>query len=185
MVDLTKFRPSPPRRNRAPQVSPLRPGFTPSTFSRMPQPPRWSDATDLSSTPYTLPPDPCSSGFTLLELLIVMVIIATLSAMAIPSFTHHVLIAKEAVLKEDLRVMRGAIDAYTVDKEKAPVSLQDLVTAGYLKQIPKDPITGRTDTWTTTQSDTLSTIDQTDTGIDDVHSGAQLTSTDGTAYNTW
>jgi general secretion pathway protein G len=114
-----------------------------------------------------------------------MVIIATLSAMAIPSFTHHVLIAKEAVLKEDLRVMRGAIDAYTVDKEKAPVSLQDLVTAGYLKQIPKDPITGRTDTWTTTQSDTLSTIDQTDTGIDDVHSGAQLTSTDGTAYNTW
>ena len=125
------------------------------------------------------------SGFTLLELLIVMVIIATLAAMAIPAYTRNVLAAREAVLKEDLQVLRTAIDSYTVDKQKAPQSLDDLVTAGYLKAIPKDPITGRTDTWITSQSDTLDSVDQTDSGIDDVHSGAQLTATDGTAYNTW
>jgi general secretion pathway protein G len=125
------------------------------------------------------------SGFTLLELLIVMVIIATLAAMAIPAYTRNVVAAKEAVLREDLQVMRTAISSYTVDKQKAPQSLEDLVTAGYLKAIPKDPITGRTDTWQTTQSDTLSGIDQTDGGIDDIHSGAQLTATDGTSYNTW
>jgi general secretion pathway protein G len=125
------------------------------------------------------------SGFTLLELLIVMVIIATLAAMAIPMYTRNVLAAKEAVLREDLQVMRTAIGSYTVDKQKAPQSLEDLVTAGYLKAIPKDPITGRTDTWTLSQSDTLSTVDQTAAGIDDVHSGAQLTATDGTSYMTW
>ena len=125
------------------------------------------------------------TGFTLIELLIVMVIIATLAAMAIPAYTRNVLAAKEAVLKEDLHVMRGAIDSYTVDKQKAPQSLDDLVTGGYLKAVPKDPITGRTDTWMTTQSDTLSSVDQTDGGIDDVHSGAQYTAIDGTAYNTW
>jgi len=90
------------------------------------------------------------------------------------------------VLRADLRVMRDAIGSYTVDKEKAPQSLDDLVTAGYLRAIPKDPITGRTDTWVTSMSDTLSSIDQTDSGgIDDVHSGAQMTATDGTEYNTW
>ena len=125
------------------------------------------------------------AGFTLLELLIVMIIIATLAAMAIPAYTRNVLAAKEAVLREDLQVMRTAIGSYTVDKQKAPQTLDDLVTAGYLKAIPKDPITGRTDTWITAQSDMMSTVDQTDSGIDDVHSGAQLTATDGTSYNTW
>jgi general secretion pathway protein G len=126
------------------------------------------------------------AGFTLLELLIVMVIIATLAAMAIPMYTRNVQAAKEAVLKEDLQVMRTAIGSYTVDKEKAPQSLADLVTAGYLKAVPKDPITGRTDTWITDQSDTLGSIDQTDSGgIDDVHSGAQANGTDGTSYSTW
>ncbi|HUD22228.1 MAG TPA: prepilin-type N-terminal cleavage/methylation domain-containing protein [Acidobacteriaceae bacterium] len=126
------------------------------------------------------------SGFTLLELMIVMAIIATLAAMAIPSFTRNVVAAKEAVLREDLQVMRTAIGSYTVDKQKAPQSLEDLVTGGYLKAVPKDPITGRTDTWITSQSDTLGSVDQTDSGgIDDVHSGAQLSATDGTSYNTW
>src|SRR5947208_13747329 len=94
-------------------------------------------------------------GFTLLELIIVMVIIDTLAAIAIPMYLRNVQAAKEAVLREDLRVMRTAINSYTVDKEKAPQSLDDLVTGGYLKAIPKDPITGRTDTWQTAASDTL------------------------------
>lgn len=117
--------------------------------------------------------------------MIVMIIIGVLAAMAVPSFTRNVQAAKEAVLREDLQVMRTAIGSYTVDKQKAPQSLEDLVSSGYLKAIPKDPITGRTDSWMTSQSDTLSTVDQTDSGIDDVHSGAQQAATDGTTYNAW
>ena len=124
-------------------------------------------------------------GFTLLELLIVMVVIATLAAVAIPMYLRNVQAAKEAVLREDLRVMRTAINSYTVDKQKAPQALDDLITGGYLKSIPKDPITGRTDTWQTSVTDTLDSVDQTQGGIDDVHSGAQQVGTDGTNYSTW
>jgi general secretion pathway protein G len=143
-------------------------------------------ASNLQTATCNLPPATSDTGFTLLELMIVMAIIATLAAMAIPAFTRNVVAAKEAVLREDLQVMRTAIGSYTVDKQKAPQSLQDLVSGGYLKAIPKDPITGRTDTWITSQSDTLSSVDQTDSGgIDDVHSGAQVNATDGSSYNTW
>lgn len=124
-------------------------------------------------------------GFTLIELMIVMAIIGILSAIAIPQFVRSVKMAKEAVLKEDLHTMRGAIDSYTVDKEKAPQSLDDLVQAGYLKKIPVDPMTSTSDTWITDQSDTLMDINETDGGIDDVHSGAQGLASDGTTYNTW
>ena len=131
-------------------------------------------------------PRATEAGFTLIELMIVMIIIGILAAMAIPSFTHNIKAAKEAVLREDLQVMRMAISSYTVDKEKAPQTLDDLVTAGYLKSIPKDPVTGRTDTWITAQSDTLASVDQTDSGgIDDIHSGAQQTAIDGSSYNSW
>jgi general secretion pathway protein G len=128
----------------------------------------------------------CSEqGFTLLELMIVMVVIGLLAAIAIPSYTHNVQRAKEAVLREDLYTMRGAIDSYTVDKQKGPQSLDDLVQSGYLKTMPKDPITDRTDTWVPAEGDTLITTDQTEPGITDVHSGAQQTSSEGTAYSTW
>jgi general secretion pathway protein G len=127
----------------------------------------------------------CEQGFTLLELLIVMTIITLLAAIAVPSYTNSVRHAKEAALKADLYEMRRAIDSYTVDKQKAPQSLDDLVQAGYLKKLPIDPFTSRSDTWVPAQSDTLSSVDQTDPGIDDVHSGAQMVGSDGTSYNTW
>ena len=125
------------------------------------------------------------AGFTLVELMIVMTIIGILAAIAIPSYIRSVNKAKEAVLKEDLHTMRVAIDSYTVDKEKAPQGLDDLVQAGYLKTIPIDPMTSRNDTWLTSQSDTLSDINQTQGGIDDVHSGSQGISSEGKTYNTW
>lgn len=125
------------------------------------------------------------SGFTLFELMIVMAIIAILASVAIPSYINAVRHGREAALRQDLWVMRQAIDSYTVDKEKAPQSLDDLVQSGYLKAIPVDPMTGSSDTWMPDTSDTLMDIDQTAGGINNVHSGAQGVSTDGSSYNTW
>jgi len=125
------------------------------------------------------------SGFTLIELIIVMTVIGILAAIAVPGYIQSVKKAKEAVLREDLWVMRSAIDRYTSDKEKAPMGLDDLVQAGYLKQIPPDPMTSRTDTWITSQSDDMTSITETQGGVDNVHSGAQNIATDGTSYNTW
>ena len=124
-------------------------------------------------------------GFTLIELMIVMIIIGILAAFAVPAFTQHVRNAKEAALREDLHVLRDAIDSYTIDKQKAPQTLDDLVQAGYIKVMPKDPMTQRNDTWVPVQEDTMMSLDQTQSGIDDVHSGAQLNASDGTAYSTW
>ena len=124
-------------------------------------------------------------GFTLVELMIVMTIIGILAAIAIPSYIRAVQKAKEAVLREDLHTMRTAIDSYTVDKEKAPDSLDDLVQAGYLKSIPKDPMTSSSDTWITSESDTMTDINETQGGMDDVHSGSEAIASDGTTYNTW
>ena len=126
-----------------------------------------------------------NEGFTLIELMIVMVIIGLLAAIAVPMYVQSVRHAKEAVLKEDLRTLRSAIDAYTVDKQKAPQSLDDLVQAGYIKAMPKDPFTNRADTWIPAQDDTLQTVDQTEAGINDVHSGAQDVASDGTSYSSW
>ena len=125
------------------------------------------------------------SGFTLVELMIVMTIIGILAAIAIPSYIRSIQKAKEAVLREDLHTMRTAIDSYTVDKEKAPDTLDDLVQAGYLKSIPIDPMTSSSDTWITGQSDTMTDINETQGGMDDVHSGSEGTASDGTTYNTW
>jgi general secretion pathway protein G len=125
------------------------------------------------------------NGFTLVELMIVMLIIAVLLALAVPKYTSSVKQAKEAVLKEDLHVLRGAIDAYTVDKQKAPQSLDDLVSAGYIKSIPEDPFTHRADSWQPVTTDTLRSVDQTEPGIDDVHSGSTESSSEGQPYASW
>lgn len=125
------------------------------------------------------------AGFTLLELMIVMSIIAILASIAIPSFVRNVKTAREAVLREDLQTIRTAIDGYTYDKQKAPQTGDDLVQSGYLKVMPVDPMTHRADTWTFDQGDALTSVDETQGGVDNVHSGSQETSTEGTGYNTW
>lgn len=124
-------------------------------------------------------------GFTLVELMIVMLIIGVLAAVAIPSFISSIRNAKEAALKEDLHVLRDAIDSYTMDKNKAPQSLDDLVQSGYLKQIPEDPMTHSRETWVTASDDTYSDLDQTEPGVNDVHSGSDEAGSDGQPYSSW
>ena len=124
-------------------------------------------------------------GFTLIELIIVMAIIAILASIAVPSYLSSMKAAKEAVLKEDLHVMRNAIDSYTMDKEKAPQSLDDLVQAGYLKSIPTDPMTHSSDTWVTNTDDTYEDVDESQPGVNDVHSGSQELGSNGEMYSTW
>jgi general secretion pathway protein G len=125
------------------------------------------------------------SGFTLIELMIVMAIILILTTLAVPSYVSAIKHAREAVLKEDLSVIRNAIDSYTMDKQKAPQSLDDLVQSGYLRVIPQDPMTHANDTWVTDTSDAMYSIDETQPGISDVHSGSEETSSDGQPYSSW
>ena len=121
----------------------------------------------------------------MIELLIVISIMLILMLIAVPKYTVAIKSAREAVLREDLHIMRAAIDSYTMDKQKAPQSLDDLVQEGYLKNIPEDPITHSNETWVTDTSDTLSSVDETDPGIVDVHSGAEESASDGQSYSTW
>ena len=125
------------------------------------------------------------AGFTLVELMIVMLIIGVLAAIAIPSYVTSLRNAHEAVLREDLQVMRQAIDSFTMDKEKAPQSLDEIVQAGYLKEIPPDPITHSSSTWVPDQDDSLQSVDQTQGGIVNVHSGSAQVGSDGRAYTEW
>src|ERR1700692_189721 len=128
---------------------------------------------------------PRIAGFTIIELMIVIAIIAILAAMAVARYEHSVWRAREAVLRDDLFTLRSCIDQYTLDKQKAPQSLEDLATAGYIQAVPKDPITNSAGTWVTEQEDSLMAVDQTAPGIVDVHSGADSESTEGTPYSSW
>jgi general secretion pathway protein G len=125
-------------------------------------------------------------GFTLLELMIVITMLLILVSIAAPMYRQQILHSREAVLRQNLFTLRTLISQYTLDKQKAPQSLEDLVSAGYLKQIPVDPMSGAAD-WTVDQAqDTISSPDQQDEGgIDDVHSSSTQVGTTGTAYNTW
>jgi len=124
-------------------------------------------------------------GFTMIEMMIVMAIIIILVSLAIPQYQKAIVRAKESVLKNNLFTLRNVIDEYTIDKKKAPQSLQDLVTAGYLREIPLDPITGSNQTWRVIMEDTLQSVDQTEPGIFDVKSGSDKEGLDGTAYADW
>ncbi|MBZ5536875.1 MAG: type II secretion system GspH family protein [Acidobacteriia bacterium] len=124
-------------------------------------------------------------GFTLLELLIVVSIIMILATVILPSYRQSITRAREAVLKDDLHNLRSLIDQYTVDKQKAPQSLDDLVTAGYIREIPKDPFTNSSQSWKVDFDNAVTNPGQTESGIIDVHSGANGTSIDGTAYISW
>jgi len=126
-----------------------------------------------------------SAGFTLIEMILVIAIMGILLALAVPNYRTTIQASQEAVLRDDLFQMRSLIDQYTLDKQEAPQSLQDLVTAGYLREIPKDPFTHSNTTWQTESDDTLMSPDQTLSGIDNVHSGASGTGLDGTPYSSY
>lgn len=124
-------------------------------------------------------------GFTLIELMIVMAVIAVLMSVAVPIYTRTITRSKESVLKNNLFTLRTVIDEYTYDKQKAPQSLQDLVTEGYLRQVPVDPMTRSADSWQIIMEDATNTVSQTEPGIYDVRSGSDKTSMEGTPYSEW
>jgi general secretion pathway protein G len=148
----------------------------------------WTDAT-MNMIPKKAPApagkDSASRGFTLLELMVVMTIIMILATIAAGRYENSAIRAKEAVLHTDLFTMRKAISDYTLDKEAGPQSLDDLVTAGYLREIPIDRMTGAKD-WTTETDELMLSPEQTSSGVSDVHSASEKVSPfDGTAYSSW
>lgn len=126
-----------------------------------------------------------SRGFTMIEMIVVIAIILVLIGMAAGRYEKSVVRAREAVLKQDLQTMRNAIQQYTLDKAAGPQSLDDLVSAGYLREVPIDPITRERD-WHTDFDNVLLSTDQTSPGITDVHSTADATSPfESTPYSSW
>ena len=124
-------------------------------------------------------------GFTLMEMLVVIAITMILLGIAVPAYNRTIIRARESVLKQDLFTLRSVISQYTDDKQKAPQSLADLVSAGYLRQIPADPFTSSASSWQVQQEDVLESVDQREPGITDVRSGATQISSEGTAYKEW
>jgi general secretion pathway protein G len=126
-----------------------------------------------------------SAGFTLLEMMIVVVIMGILMSIALPIYNQSLVRSREAVLRQDLFTLRSLISQYTLDKQKAPQSLDDLVQGGYIKMIPKDPMTNEANWEVVQEDDTIMSVDQQDPGISDVHSASNETGSDGTAYSSW
>jgi general secretion pathway protein G len=124
-------------------------------------------------------------GFTFVELMVVITIIVILVTMAIPMYQKSITRAKESVLKNNLFTLRTVIDNYTYDKEKAPQSLQDLVSEGYLREIPMDPITGSNQSWHLDMEDASQSVDQSEPGIFDVKSTSTKVGLDGRPYSEW
>ena len=123
-------------------------------------------------------------GFTFVELMVVITIIVILITMAIPIYNRSITRAKESVLKNNLFTLRTVIDNYSYDKTKAPQNLQELVSEGYLREIPLDPMTGSKE-WRIIMEDASQSINQSEPGIFDVKSGSDKMSLDGTAYSDW
>jgi general secretion pathway protein G len=123
------------------------------------------------------------NGYTLIELIIVMAIISVLVSIAVPMYQKSILSTKESLLRNNLFTLRTVIDEYTFDKKKAPQSLQDLVSEGYLRAVPIDPMTGNDSSWVTVTEDSLSMVDQTAPGISYVYSGSSGKSLSGTPYS--
>jgi general secretion pathway protein G len=126
-----------------------------------------------------------ASGFTLIELLVVLALITVLAGMGVVQYKNGVTRSKEAVLREDLFRMRDAIDQYYADKGHYPSDLQALVADGYMRQVPKDPMTDSADTWQTVPSEPDPTNPTAPPGIYDVMSGSDKASLDGTKYSEW
>lgn len=124
-------------------------------------------------------------GFTLIELLVVIFIISVLLGIASYSYQKSIQRAHEAVLRSNLATIRNMIDEYTVDKQKAPDSLEDLVSEGYLRQVPQDPITNSNQTWKTVMEETAVAGSSGSPGLFDVHSGSEKKALDGTMYSEW
>ena len=122
-----------------------------------------------------------TAGFTLVELMVVMAIIATLLTLALPRYFHSVERSREAVLKQDLHIMRDAIDQYLADRGRYPLTLDELVDKRYLRRVPPDPITDSTTTWLTLPPPDVESRE----GVYDVRSGAPGHSLDGEPYESW
>jgi len=123
-------------------------------------------------------------GFTLIEILIVVSIIGILVSIAVPIYQKSILRTRESVLRNNLFTIRTVLDEYTYDKQKAPQTLEDLVTEGYLRQVPYDPMTG-TNEWKIDMEDALRSVNQTEPGIFDIHSRSDKKGLDGTPYAEW
>jgi general secretion pathway protein G len=124
-------------------------------------------------------------GFTLIEMLIVVSIIGILVSIAVPIYQKSLIRTKESVLRNNLFTIRTTLDEYTYDKQKAPQSLTDLVTEGYLREVPFDPMTGSNQSWKIDMEDAQRTVSQTEPGIFDIHSGSDKKSLEGTPYSDW
>src|SRR5215813_3763782 len=124
-----------------------------------------------------------AAGFTLLELMIVISIIIILASITLPQYQRTIMHTRETVLKDDLRKMRSLIDEYAADKGRLPQSLDELVSSGYMRDVPIDPFTGQKDWAITTGEDPNSS--EGEQGMTDVHSASAEVSTEGTAYSEW